>query len=99
MKRYSVFALAREALSYHMGWEKAWRSPAPKASYDAIIVGAGGHGLQERLAALEYSQADKDFARSAYARLERPLADMAGIIGFAVKVQNEAATKKLGRDL
>ena len=45
MKRYSVFALAREALSYHMGWEKAWRSPTPKAAYDAIIVGAGGHGL------------------------------------------------------
>ncbi len=45
MKRYSVFAIAREALSYHMGWERAWRSPEPKAEYDAIIVGAGGHGL------------------------------------------------------
>jgi sarcosine oxidase subunit beta len=45
MKRYSVFAIAREALNYHMGWEKAWKSPAPKANYDAIIVGAGGHGL------------------------------------------------------
>ncbi len=45
MKRYSVFALAREALSYHLGWERAWRSPAPKPAYDAIIVGAGGHGL------------------------------------------------------
>jgi sarcosine oxidase, subunit beta len=45
MKRYSVFAIAREALRYHMGWERAWASPEPKASYDAIIVGAGGHGL------------------------------------------------------
>ena len=45
MKRYSVFAIAREAMRYHQGWEKAWRSPAPKASYDAIIIGAGGHGL------------------------------------------------------
>ncbi|OHC50576.1 MAG: sarcosine oxidase subunit beta [Rhodobacteraceae bacterium GWF1_65_7] len=45
MKRYSVFAIAREALRYHQGWEKAWRSPAPKAAYDAIIIGAGGHGL------------------------------------------------------
>ncbi len=45
MKRYSVFAIAREALSYHMGWERAWRSPEPKAEYDALIVGAGGHGL------------------------------------------------------
>ncbi|MCX7299353.1 MAG: sarcosine oxidase subunit beta family protein [Rhodobacterales bacterium] len=45
MKRYSVFAVAREALRNHMGWERAWRSPAPKVRYDAIIVGAGGHGL------------------------------------------------------
>ena len=29
MKRYSVFAIAREALRYHQGWEKAWASPAP----------------------------------------------------------------------
>ncbi|OZA08197.1 MAG: hypothetical protein B7Y02_12885, partial [Rhodobacterales bacterium 17-64-5] len=45
MKRYSVFALAREALSNHMGWERAWASPQPKAAYDVIIIGAGGHGL------------------------------------------------------
>jgi sarcosine oxidase, subunit beta len=45
MKRYSVFAIAREALRYHSGWERAWASPEPKASYDAIVVGAGGHGL------------------------------------------------------
>jgi sarcosine oxidase, subunit beta len=30
MKRYSVFAIAREALRYHTGWERAWRSPEPK---------------------------------------------------------------------
>jgi hypothetical protein len=24
MKRYSVFAIAKEALSHHMGWERAW---------------------------------------------------------------------------
>lgn len=45
MKRYSVFAIAREALRYHSGWEKAWVSPEPKAKYDVVIVGAGGHGL------------------------------------------------------
>ena len=45
MKRYSVFAVAREALRYHEGWERAWKSPTPKRRYDAIIVGAGGHGL------------------------------------------------------
>ena len=45
MKRYSVFALARNAMSYHQGWERAWRSPEPKSEYDVVIVGAGGHGL------------------------------------------------------
>jgi len=45
LKRYSVFAVAREALRFHTGWERAWRSPAPKAKYDVVIVGAGGHGL------------------------------------------------------
>ncbi|NKX71937.1 sarcosine oxidase subunit beta family protein [Rhodobacteraceae bacterium R_SAG1] len=45
MKRYSAFAVAREALRYHTGWERAWRSPEPKRRYDVIIVGAGGHGL------------------------------------------------------
>ena len=45
MKRYSAFAVAREALRYHMGWDRAWASPEPKKKYDVIIVGAGGHGL------------------------------------------------------
>ncbi len=45
LKRYSVFAIAREAMSYHQNWERAWRSPAPKPKYDVIIIGAGGHGL------------------------------------------------------
>ncbi len=45
MKRYSAFAVAREALSYHTGWGRAWAAPEPKKRYDVIIVGAGGHGL------------------------------------------------------
>jgi len=45
MRRYSAFAIAREAARYHQGWERAWAAPEPKASYDVIIVGAGGHGL------------------------------------------------------
>ncbi len=45
MRRYSAFAIAREALRQHSGWETAWRSPEPKAAYDVIVVGAGGHGL------------------------------------------------------
>ncbi|MBK1635939.1 sarcosine oxidase subunit beta family protein [Rhodovulum adriaticum] len=44
-RRYSAFAVAREATRYHSGWERAWASPAPKAKYDVIVVGAGGHGL------------------------------------------------------
>ncbi len=27
------------------GWAPAWRDAAPKADYDAVIVGGGGHGL------------------------------------------------------
>ena len=43
--RYSIFSLARNALSYHRNWERNWRSPDLKPSYDAVIVGGGGHGL------------------------------------------------------
>ncbi|MCY4258718.1 MAG: sarcosine oxidase subunit beta family protein [Rhodobacteraceae bacterium] len=45
MDRYSVFALAREAIRNHRGWNRAWESPAPDRHYDVIVVGAGGHGL------------------------------------------------------
>ncbi|WP_127105165.1 sarcosine oxidase subunit beta family protein [Pararhodobacter zhoushanensis] len=45
MTRYSVFAIAREAMRQHSGWTRAWASPEPKPHYDVIIVGAGGHGL------------------------------------------------------
>lgn len=45
MRKYSIFAIAREAMRSHKGWEKQWASPEPKANYDVIIVGAGGHGL------------------------------------------------------
>ena len=45
VSNFSIFSLARNAMSYHEDWQKQWRSPAPKSSYDAIIVGGGGHGL------------------------------------------------------
>jgi len=45
MKKYSVFAVAREAMRHHTGWDRAWRDAQPKAKYDVIIIGAGGHGL------------------------------------------------------
>ena len=45
MQRYSIFSLARNALTGHRNWQAAWRSPEPKPAYDVVIVGAGGHGL------------------------------------------------------
>ena len=45
MRKYSVATIVREALRYNAGWERAWRSPEPKKQYDAVIIGAGGHGL------------------------------------------------------
>ena len=45
MKRYSAFAVAREAFRQHTGWTRAWGQAEPKPRYDVIIVGAGGHGL------------------------------------------------------
>lgn len=42
---YSAFRIVREALTGHRGWKPAWRDPEPKAEYDAVIVGGGGHGL------------------------------------------------------
>ena len=43
--RYSVFAIAREAMRLHTGWTRAWADPTPKPRYKVVIVGAGGHGL------------------------------------------------------
>ena len=43
--RYSAFEIARQALSGHKGWPRAWGDATPKPRYDAIVVGAGGHGL------------------------------------------------------
>jgi len=45
MKKYSIFSLARNALSHHENWWEAWRSPEPKKRYDVVIIGGGGHGL------------------------------------------------------
>ncbi len=42
--RYSAFSLLKHALT-GAPWQRAWRSPQPKSSYDVIIVGGGGHGL------------------------------------------------------
>jgi sarcosine oxidase subunit beta len=42
---YSFFNLARNALSGHRKWPRAWRAAEPKRAYDIVIVGGGGHGL------------------------------------------------------
>ena len=44
-QKYSIFSLLRNAVSHNENWQQAWRSPAPRKNYDALIVGGGGHGL------------------------------------------------------
>jgi sarcosine oxidase subunit beta len=45
VQRYSFLALAQRALTGHRSWQAAWRKAAPKARYDIVIIGGGGHGL------------------------------------------------------
>ena len=45
MQHFSIWSLLRNSMSYHEGWERQWRSPEPKREYDAVVIGAGGHGL------------------------------------------------------
>jgi len=44
-QRFSAFSLLRGGFSRQLGWQMQWRKAEPKASYDAVIVGGGGHGL------------------------------------------------------
>ena len=43
--RYTITNIVRNAFTGHKQWPAQWRSPDPKAEYDAVIVGGGGHGL------------------------------------------------------
>ena len=45
MRRFSLGSLLLEAINAHQGWQRQWRAPDPKPAYEAVIVGAGGHGL------------------------------------------------------
>ncbi|MEX0959384.1 MAG: sarcosine oxidase subunit beta family protein [Burkholderiales bacterium] len=45
MPRFSIFSLARNALTGHRNWPAYWRSPQPRQEYEVIIIGGGGHGL------------------------------------------------------
>ena len=42
---YSGWRVFREALRGQRGWQPVWRDPEPKAHYDYLIIGGGGHGL------------------------------------------------------
>jgi sarcosine oxidase subunit beta len=41
--RFSFLSLLRHGTG--KAWDRQWRDAQPKASYDVVIVGAGGHGL------------------------------------------------------
>jgi sarcosine oxidase, subunit beta len=45
MQRFSALSLLGRALTGHRSWAPQWRRASPKAAYDAVIVGGGGHGL------------------------------------------------------
>src|SRR5260370_18042541 len=45
MQQFSALSLLKRVLSGQRGWTEQWPSPEPKAAYDALIVGGGGHGL------------------------------------------------------
>jgi heterotetrameric sarcosine oxidase beta subunit len=43
--RYSGFKVFSEGLTGNKGWKPVWRDPEPKAEYDIVLIGGGGHGL------------------------------------------------------
>jgi len=43
--RYSVLKVLKAGVSGQNFWEPVWRDPEPKAEYDIVLIGGGGHGL------------------------------------------------------
>jgi heterotetrameric sarcosine oxidase beta subunit len=44
ISRYSALALLRRAVT-GARWQRAWRAPDPRPTYDVVVIGGGGHGL------------------------------------------------------
>ncbi len=42
---FSGFRVLAEGVTGNKGWKPHWRNPEPKAEYDVVIIGGGGHGL------------------------------------------------------
>ena len=45
MQRFSAFSIFLKGLQNNLSWKPHWISVKPKAEYDVIVVGGGGHGL------------------------------------------------------
>jgi sarcosine oxidase subunit beta len=43
--KFSFLSLVQQSLAGHQNWPAQWRAAEPKASYDCLIIGGGGHGL------------------------------------------------------
>src|SRR5947209_13498869 len=43
--RYSALSIFANARAGHRRWKPAWRDAEPRAAYDLVIIGGGGHGL------------------------------------------------------
>ncbi|MGZ2258477.1 sarcosine oxidase subunit beta family protein [Roseobacter sp. A03A-229] len=43
--KFSGLRVLKEGLTGNKSWTPHWRDPEPKAEYDAVIIGGGGHGL------------------------------------------------------
>jgi heterotetrameric sarcosine oxidase beta subunit len=43
--RYSALSLALNAIRGHTAWPPAWRDAQPRAAYQVVVIGGGGHGL------------------------------------------------------
>lgn len=43
--RYNFLQLLKQAFRGHQGWPRTWRAAQPRPSYEAVVIGGGGHGL------------------------------------------------------